>query len=61
MLYFAATMEPSVDLDLDLIHYKELQLIGSYDSIVAQYEQALTLIKAGIIQGKTSDLSPFTA
>jgi L-iditol 2-dehydrogenase len=52
VLYFAATLEPKVELDLDLIHYKELRLIGSYDSIVAQYEQALTLIKAGIIKVK---------
>jgi L-iditol 2-dehydrogenase len=49
VLYFAATLEPTVELDLDLIHYKELRLIGSYDSIVAQYEQALAMIKAGII------------
>ena len=52
VLYFAATLEPKVEVDLDLIHYKELRLIGSYDSIVAQYEQALTLIKAGIIKVK---------
>jgi L-iditol 2-dehydrogenase len=52
VLYFAATLQPKVELDLDLIHYKELRLIGSYDSIVAQYEQALALIKAGIIKVK---------
>jgi L-iditol 2-dehydrogenase len=52
VLYFAATLEPKVELDLDLIHYKELRLIGSYDSIVAQYEQALALINAGIINVK---------
>lgn len=50
VLYFAATLQPSVELDLDLIHYKELRLIGSYDSIVAQYQQALVLIKAGIVK-----------
>lgn len=50
VLYFAATLEPTVELDLDLIHYKELRLIGSYDSIVAQYEQALALINAGIVK-----------
>lgn len=49
LLYFAATLEPEVTLDLDLIHYKELRVIGSYDSIVAQYEEALALMKAGII------------
>ncbi len=50
VLYFAATMAPQVELDLDLVHYKELRLIGSYDSIVAQYEQALALISAGIVK-----------
>ncbi|MFN8453241.1 MAG: alcohol dehydrogenase catalytic domain-containing protein [Anaerolineae bacterium] len=52
VLYFAATLQPKVELDLDLIHYKELRLIGSYDSIVAQYEQALALINAGIVKVK---------
>jgi len=52
VLYFAATLQPTVELDLDLIHYKELRLIGSYDSIVAQYEQSLALIKADIIDVK---------
>jgi L-iditol 2-dehydrogenase len=52
ILYFAATLEPSVEVDLDLIHYKELRLIGSYDSLVAHYEQALTLIRAGIVKVK---------
>ena len=52
VLYFAATLEPTIELDLDLIHYKELRLIGSYDSIVAQYEQALAMINAGIIDVK---------
>jgi L-iditol 2-dehydrogenase len=50
ILYFAATMEPRVELDLDLVHYKELRLIGSYDSILAQYEEALALLNAGIIR-----------
>jgi L-iditol 2-dehydrogenase len=52
VLYFAATLAPRVELDLDLIHYKELRLIGSYDSTIAQYEEALALIKAGIIDVK---------
>jgi L-iditol 2-dehydrogenase len=52
VLYFAATMEPRVELDLDLIHYKELCLIGSYDSTIAQYEDALALLKAGVINVK---------
>jgi L-iditol 2-dehydrogenase len=52
VLYFAATLAPRVELDLDLIHYKELRLIGSYDSTIAQYEEALALLKAGIIDVK---------
>jgi L-iditol 2-dehydrogenase len=50
ILYFAATLEPRIELDLDLVHYKELRLIGSYDSILAQYEEALALLSAGIIR-----------
>jgi len=52
VLYFAATLAPRVELDLDLIHYKELRLIGSYDSTIAQYEEALALLRAGIIDVK---------
>jgi L-iditol 2-dehydrogenase len=52
VLYFAATLKPAVTLDMDLIHYKELQLIGSYDSTIAQYEQALALMRAGAVQVK---------
>ena len=52
VLYFAATLKPSVSLDMDLIHYKELQVLGSYDSTIAQYEQALALIRAGAVQVK---------
>jgi L-iditol 2-dehydrogenase len=50
VLYFAATLKPEVSLDLDLIHYKELNLVGSYDSTIAQYEDALALIRAGIVK-----------
>lgn len=50
VLYFAATLAPSITLDLDLIHYKELRLVGSYDSTIAQYEDALALIRAGVVQ-----------
>jgi L-iditol 2-dehydrogenase len=52
VLYFAATMEPRVELDLDLIHYKELRLVGSYDSTIAQYQEALALLDAGTIKVK---------
>lgn len=52
VLYFAATLAPAVTLDLDLIHYKELRLVGSYDSTIAQYEDALALIRAGAVQVK---------
>jgi 2-desacetyl-2-hydroxyethyl bacteriochlorophyllide A dehydrogenase len=50
VLYFAATLAPEVTLDLDLVHYKELRLVGSYDSTIAQYEDALALIRAGAVQ-----------
>ena len=52
VLYFAATLAPEVTLDLDLIHYKELRLVGSYDSTIAQFEDALALIRAGAVQVK---------
>jgi L-iditol 2-dehydrogenase len=52
VLYFAATLKPAVTLDMDLIHYKELQVIGSYDSTIAQYEQALALVRSGAVQVK---------
>lgn len=52
VLFFAATMQPQVELDLDLVHYKELALRGSYDSTIAQYEDALALLRAGTVQVK---------
>jgi L-iditol 2-dehydrogenase len=52
VLYFAAALKPQITLDLDLIHYKELQLIGSYDSTIAQYEQALALMQAGAVRAQ---------
>ncbi len=52
VLYFAATLQPELTLDLDLIHYKELRLVGSYDSTIAQYGDALALIRAGVVQVK---------
>ena len=50
VLYFAATLKPEVSLDLDLIHYKELRLIGSYDSTTAFFEQALRVISQGAVK-----------
>ncbi|MBI4790755.1 MAG: alcohol dehydrogenase catalytic domain-containing protein [Chloroflexi bacterium] len=50
VLFFAATMQPKVELDIDLIHYKELALKGTYDSTIAQYEDALRLLRTGIVQ-----------
>jgi len=50
VLFFAATMQPSVELDIDLIHYKELALRGTYDSTIAHFEDALTLISQGVVK-----------
>ncbi|KUO50083.1 MAG: hypothetical protein APF76_06355 [Desulfitibacter sp. BRH_c19] len=44
VLYFAAVMKDKIQLDLDLVHYKELRLIGSYDSTLANYRDALKLM-----------------
>jgi L-iditol 2-dehydrogenase len=52
VLFFAATMQPKVEMDVDLVHYKELALRGSYDSTIAQYEDALALLRAGTVQVK---------
>lgn len=52
VLFFAATMQPKVEMDIDLVHYKELALRGSYDSTIAQYEDALALLQAGTVQVK---------
>lgn len=50
ILYFAATREDQVTLDLDTIHYHELRLIGSHDSTIAHYQMALALLKSGAVQ-----------
>ena len=50
VLFFAATMQPSVELDIDLVHYKELALRGTYDSTIANSEDALNLIGQGIVK-----------
>ena len=50
VLYFAATLKDQITLDTDLIHYKELSLIGSYDSTTAFYEQALRALSMGAVK-----------
>jgi L-iditol 2-dehydrogenase len=50
VLFFAATMQPTVELDIDLVHYKELALRGTYDSTIAHSEDALNLIGKGIVK-----------
>jgi len=50
VLFFAATMQPTVELDIDLVHYKELALRGTYDSTIANSEDALNLIGKGIVK-----------
>ncbi len=50
VLFFAATMQPAVELDIDLVHYKELALRGTYDSTIANSEDALNLIGKGIVK-----------
>ena len=50
VLYFAATLSDPATLNLDVIHYKELVLVGSHDSTRADYEKALALMRSGNIQ-----------
>jgi L-iditol 2-dehydrogenase len=50
ILYFAATLSDPVTLNLDVIHYRELTLVGSHDSTTANYETALALLKTGAMQ-----------
>lgn len=47
VLYFAATLSDPVTLNLDVVHYKELRLVGSHDSTRADYEKALALLASG--------------
>jgi len=49
VVYFAAVLHERFELALDVIHYKELNLVGSHDSTIGQYETALALMKAGIV------------
>jgi len=50
ILYFAATLSDPVTLNLDVIHYRELRLIGTHDSTRADYEKALSLMQSGNLQ-----------
>jgi len=50
VLYFAANMKETCEMPMDLIHYKELQLIGSFDSTTAHFEKALKAISKGKLQ-----------
>lgn len=52
ILYFAASMQARVDLPLDLVHYKELRLLGSYDSTIANFETALQMLACGMVRVK---------
>ncbi|MCL4458839.1 MAG: alcohol dehydrogenase catalytic domain-containing protein [Chloroflexi bacterium] len=50
ILYFAAVLQDRMELSLDVIHYKELHLVGSHDCTIGQYEAALALLKAGVVR-----------
>ncbi len=50
ILYFAATLSDPVTVNLDVIHYKELRLVGSHDSTRADYEKAVALLAAGNVK-----------
>ncbi len=49
VLYFAATLRDPVTLNLDGIHYRELDLVGSHDSTRADFEKAVHLMSSGAI------------
>lgn len=53
VLYFAANMKESCQMPMDLIHYKELTVIGSYDSTTYYFGQALQAISTGMIDAKS--------
>jgi L-iditol 2-dehydrogenase len=50
VLYFAATLQDPVTLNLDVIHYKELRLVGTHDSTRADYEKALAMLGSGSVR-----------
>ena len=43
---------PPIELDSNLVHYKELMVTGSHGSVPRQHRLALELLAAGVIQGK---------
>jgi L-iditol 2-dehydrogenase len=60
VLYFAANMKETCVMPMDLIHYKELKVIGSYDSTTAWFEKALHAMDVGKIDARAliSDTFP---
>jgi len=53
VLYFAANMKETNSMPMDLIHYKELKVIGSYDSTTSHFEKALRALSAGKVDAKS--------
>jgi L-iditol 2-dehydrogenase len=53
VLYFAANMKETNTMPMDLIHYKELKVIGSYDSTTSHFEKALRALSAGKVDAKS--------
>jgi len=49
ILYFAAALKEKLALPLDLVHYQELKLMGSYDSMICHYEDALQAMASGAV------------
>jgi len=49
IVYFGAVLKDQMTLSLDPIHYRELRLVGSHDSTIAQYETALALLGSGAV------------
>lgn len=50
VLYFGAVMKDPITVNLDVIHYREIRLVGSHDSTIAKYESALRLMAAGKVR-----------
>jgi L-iditol 2-dehydrogenase len=53
VLYFAANMKEMNSMPMDLIHYKELKVIGSYDSTTSHFEKALRALSVGKVDAKS--------
>lgn len=50
---FASTYPPAkVEIDPNVIHYRQIKLTGSFDSVPYQYETALRLIGRGLVKTK---------